>query len=106
MGVDHRHTANRGVLDKLRQGVSGGLELIGPDGLYDRHGIRAYDECGSHPGAVMRVWDELGAALPNGCCQVLYGTPVLLHDESGVVLAVCYGTSYAIRVPGGSLADA
>src|SRR5262249_11838971 len=46
-----------------------------------------------------RVWDQLGPELPQDCRCLLYGTPSLVHPVSGVVLAVCYGTQYCLRLP-------
>lgn len=45
------------------------------------------------------VWDQLGLALPvDGRC-LLYGIPALVDPKSGVILAVCCGTMYALRIP-------
>lgn len=54
---------------------------------------------GSHPEVVERVWDQLGASLPDRCCSIVHGTICLLHDQTSLLLAICMGTEYAIRVP-------
>jgi hypothetical protein len=65
-----------------------------------------YQFAGHHPEIVARVWDQLGGSLPvEGRCLVRW-TPALVEPESGVVLAVCYGTEYALRVPDEFLPDA
>lgn len=56
-------------------------------------------EAGSHPDVVERIWDQLGASLPVECRQVVLGSPALIHNKSGVVLALAIGTQYGIRVP-------
>lgn len=53
---------------------------------------------GSHPDIVQRVWDELGAALPRDCRCMIYGTPALCHPDSGVIIAICNGTQYNLRL--------
>lgn len=53
---------------------------------------------GSHPDIVQRVWDELGAGLSKKCRCLVYGTPALVHDRTGVVLAICNGTQYNLRL--------
>ena len=58
-----------------------------------------YREAGSHPDVVERVWDELGAEVPPDSRRLVFGTPVLLRSESGTILAVALGTTYALRIP-------
>jgi hypothetical protein len=58
-----------------------------------------YWHMGSHPETVERVWDQLGSILPETCCCLLYGTPALVAPTSGIVLAIAFGTAYALRVP-------
>ena len=58
-----------------------------------------YREAGSHPDVVERIWDQLGASLPDECRQIVLGTPALIHNKSGVVLALGIGTQYGIRIP-------
>ena len=45
-----------------------------------------------------RVWDQLGAALPE-CRALLGGHPVLAHAGSDVVFAFALGTAYAVWIP-------
>jgi hypothetical protein len=62
------------------------------------HGPAAVMGSGSHPDIVERVWDQLGAGFPGSACFV-NGTPCLVQPWVGVMVAVCYGTAYALRVP-------
>jgi len=55
-----------------------------------------YFECGHHPDIVERVWNDLGADLPEGARCRVSGNPVLAHRASGAVLALPRGTSYAV----------
>ena len=61
---------------------------------------------GSHPDVVARVWEGLTAGLPWNCQAVVLGTPALVHGESGVILALAYGTAYALRLPSARLEQA
>lgn len=65
-----------------------------------------YMEAGSHPDIVERVWDRLGDALPTDCRALVLGRPALVEPTRGIVLALAYGTAYAIRVPDEKLEDA
>lgn len=62
--------------------------------------------CGSDPEIVERVWDQLGSELPLASRRIVCGTPTLVHPETGLVLAVCYGTGYCLRIPEGALESA
>jgi hypothetical protein len=55
---------------------------------------------GTHPDLVIRLWDELGALLPEDCHAVVYGAPVLVRKSSGIIFAFAGGThTYAFRLP-------
>jgi hypothetical protein len=58
-----------------------------------------YWKAGSHPDVVERVWDQLGKNLPGRSRALVFGTPALVHRESGVVLAFTLGTEYVLRLP-------
>ena len=75
--------------------------IVSPDMTSD-----PYIQAGSHPDIVTRIWDDLGAALQENRRAVVYGAPALVHPETGIVLALAYGTSYLIRVPADSIQDA
>jgi len=53
---------------------------------------------GSHPDIVQRVWDDLGGELPAGCRCLIFGTPSLVHDHTGIVIAISNGTQYNLRL--------
>ena len=54
-----------------------------------------YYSLGTHPDLVERLWDELGKVLPVDCRAVFYGSPALLHPETGTVFGFAGGTQYA-----------
>jgi hypothetical protein len=102
MIVDSLHPMNRGVLKYLGRGAKPHHPLLGaPDSVAD-----AYMQQGSHPDIVHRVWDELGAALPTECRCLIFGTPSLLHDRSGIIVAICNGTQYNLRLTPGDFQKA
>src|SRR5215475_15877074 len=104
MRLDESHPMNQLVLKYLR-----GREhlLLKPEPIlsWDEH-PDPYTQAGSHPDVVERVCDVLGASLPVDCRALVYGTPALVYSREGVVLAVAYGTRYAIRVPDESINEA
>jgi hypothetical protein len=104
MRFDPKHTANRRVLEALREENSSTPEVMSIEEVGGSY--VAYFECGSHPEIVKHVWERLGKSLPDECCCLIHGTPTLVHDESGVVMAVCFGTQYAVRVLEEQLPDA
>jgi hypothetical protein len=55
-----------------------------------------YMEAGHHPDMVERVWDKLGAALPESCTFLVRGNPVLAHPRTLAVFALPRGTAYAL----------
>jgi hypothetical protein len=58
-----------------------------------------YYEAGAHPEVVARLWDQIGKTLPADCRALVFGTPVLAHPDSGVILAFALGTEYVLRLP-------
>lgn len=58
-----------------------------------------YIEMGSHPDCVERVMDQLAAGLPVDCRFVAEGRAVLAHPRTARVLAMPYGTAYALWLP-------
>jgi hypothetical protein len=85
---------NAGVLKYLSRGDRAQHAVIAPHDSV----AAAYVSQGSHPDIVQRVWDDLGGALPVKCQFLVYGTPALVHERSGIVLAICNGTQYNIRL--------
>ena len=101
--VDFEHPANRGILAylgnpaRLRGSLSVAKDQrsVAPASVKD-----AYYRLGTHPDLVELLWDQLGAALPKDCRWIVYGTPVLVRPDSGVIFAFCGGThTYAFRLP-------
>lgn len=102
MIIDTTNPANHEVLKYLGRGEKHRKTLfIAPDDVID-----PYMGQGSHPDIVHRVWDELGAFLPVDCRCLVYGTPAILHDLSGIVIAICNGTQYNLRLTANDLRDA
>lgn len=64
----------------------------------DRSTVDPYRELGSHPDVVERVWDGLGQLFGPLSRQIVCGTPGLVHPETGVVLALAFGTQYVIKI--------
>lgn len=98
--VDTAHAANTAVLRSMGRGRKAVL-IAALDSVID-----PYYNCGSHPEVVERVWDQLGRTLTVDSRCLLYGTPALVYPKSGVIVAVSYGTQYALRIPVDSLGEA
>lgn len=55
---------------------------------------------GTHPDLVDRLWNELGALLPEDCHAVAYGSPLLVRPSTGIIFAFAGGShTYAFRLP-------
>ncbi len=94
MIIDTVNPANHGVLKYLGRGEKSRNRLFAlPGDVRD-----PYMGQGSHPDIVARVWDELGASLPADCRCLINGTPAVVHDLSGIVIAICNGTQYNLRL--------
>jgi hypothetical protein len=94
--IDLSHSANRGIVNYLK---SRPTKVSQPQSDPADVDDPSYT-LGSHPDIVARLWDELGAALPQKCKWILYGTPVLAHPRTGVVFGFASGSlTYAIRLP-------
>jgi hypothetical protein len=94
MFIDTASPVNQGVLGYLGRGEkSRNAVIAAPRCVAD-----PYLRQGSHPDIVQRVWDELGAAVPGECRCLVYGTPALVHNHSGIVIGICNGTRYNLRL--------
>lgn len=96
--IDFDHPANRGIVAYLGARAQAEREhrpQASPADVKDPHYA-----LGTHPEIVERLWDELGAALPADCRWVLYGSPVLVRHDSGIVFGFAGGSlTYALRLP-------
>lgn len=102
MFIDTATTRNQGVLKYLgRAGKAVTAVIAEPSRAKD-----PYLSQGSHPDIVQRVWDEIGAILPGACRCLFHGTPALVHDRTGLVIAICNGTRYNLRLTAPDLCDA
>ena len=94
MFIDTVNSRNQGVLKYLSRGEKSLNEVIAaPDSVRDPYLCQ-----GSHPDIVQRVWDELGAILPKKSRCLVYGTPAIVHDRTGIVIVICNGTQYNLRL--------
>ena len=85
---------NQGVLRYLSRGEkSRNAVIAAPNSVPDPYLCQ-----GSHPDIVQRVWDELGALLPAECRSLVHGTPAIVHNRTGIVIAICNGTQYNLRL--------
>jgi hypothetical protein len=53
---------------------------------------------GSNPAVVDYLWDTLNAALATDARWLVFDSAALVHQASGVILAVAIGTQYALRL--------
>jgi hypothetical protein len=92
-------TANAQVLLAIKKSDEPLLAapLSEPDPYLDR---------GCHPDIVERLWDQLGANYSREARCLIYGRPALVDPTSGIIVAVGYGTRYAIRIPISAVSDA
>jgi hypothetical protein len=91
--VDPAHPANALALRTLRARAPSARPVVAAAEAKD-----PYYRCGCHPDTVERVWDSIGTQLPSDGRCVVFGRPAVVQPESGVILAMCLGTSYILRV--------
>ena len=104
MKIDWDHPDNAGVLRHLARGWDG--KQIGPS-VSPADVADPYMTLGTHPDLVQRLWDELGARLPEPCRWVVYGRPALVHPRTGLVFGFAGGThTYGLRLPAAERAEA
>src|SRR6476469_2042727 len=97
--VDFTNPANAGILRHLQRGpscsVAHDLAACSPESVDD-----PYMNLGTHPDLMSRLWDEITTALPVRCNWVVYGAPVLVRPDTGIIFAFAGGThTYALRLP-------
>ncbi len=94
MLIDTSCQENQNVLKYLRRGKKALLPAItAASSVADPYLCQ-----GSHPDIVQWVWDRLGATVPLDCRCLIYGTPGLVHNRTGIVIAICNGTRYNLRL--------
>jgi len=94
MIIDTASPVNQGVLGYLGRGEKSEHPVIAAADSVPQ----PYLGQGSHPDIVARVWDELGAGLPAECRRLVYGTPAIVHNRTGIVIAISNGTQYNLRL--------
>lgn len=107
--VDFDNAANRSLLaylgqpDRLERSVSvaKAKRSCAPAEIDD-----PYYRLGTHPELVERLWDELGGPLPADCRYIVFGAPVLVRPDSGVIFGFAGGTIYSLRLPPRERAEA
>ena len=113
--LDLSHPAHRGLIAYFRdaeaetdsaESPDAGASSIAPPIAPYEAGPRPYLGMGSHPDIVTRVWDVLGAALPDDGRAIVFGAPSLVHPQRGIVLAMSFGTSYLLHLPEAIAAEA
>jgi hypothetical protein len=93
---------NQGILRYLNWDPQNHQPLVAsPESVKD-----PYSGQGGYPDIVLRVWNELGGSLPLDCRYLVYGSPVLDHQADGVILAVCNGTEYNLRLTPANILEA
>lgn len=100
MNLDLTHPLNQTLIQRHQAQGYKGAPVVDPEAHPD-----PYMGAGSHPDVVARVWDELGEQWGVHARAMIYGSPGLLHPK-GVVMALAWGTAYALRVPEVRLKDA
>ena len=100
ISIDTKHPANAGVLRFLRQSAKESLSVArgevscSPDSLKD-----PYYTLGTHPELVEILWDTITTRLPVSCRWVVYGAPVLVRPDTGIIFGWAGGTmTYALRL--------
>src|SRR3989304_3319424 len=94
-------TENAGVLRHLGHGRDPDEAGFGPPPPdVDRWHL------GAHPDVVERLWGTLNGSLPADARWLVFDGPALVHPASGTILALALGTSYALRLQPGALAEA
>lgn len=101
MQLDEASERNIKALKYLRDSKKGTIPVALPDTVKN-----PYYEQGSHPDVVERVWDEIGKALLTDCRCLVYGSPALVHPESGILLAFANGTTYCLRLTSSVMEEA
>lgn len=86
---------NSTVLSYLSRGRRDAPVFAAHDAVQD-----PYWKCGSHPEIVERLWDQIGASLPEDCRCLVHGTPALVHPKARVIFGIGIGTQYGLLLPG------
>ena len=101
MNLDPQLEANAKVLAALSNLKQNEPLIASPDSGND-----PYYHRGCHPEIVERIWDQIGKAFPPEARCLIYSTPALVEPETGLIIAVGYGTAYCVRIPVASVTEA
>jgi len=100
ISVNFGHPANAGILRYLASRQDEADLPNCPPSLSPDEVDGPYMRLGTHPDVVTRLWDELTTHLPVGCAWVVYGKPVLVRPDTGIIFGMGSGIpTYALRLP-------
>jgi hypothetical protein len=92
--MDLTHPANRQPLIYLTGRNPQASPIAAPDCV-----PQPYLTLGTHPDVVEHLWDQINAVYPLDARAIIYRYPGLIHPVSGIILALGWGTAYALRLP-------
>lgn len=95
--INLEHPANAGILEELRR-------FFGPK-IWPLTKPQSATQ-GTHPDIEMRFWDEIPRRADHVARATLFQRPALVHANTGILLGIAIGTSYAIRLPPKELKEA
>ena len=98
--VSFKHPANKGILRYLASRQDEADLINYPPSQSPDKVDSPYMRLGTHPDVVTRLWDELTTHLPVSCAWVVYGKPVLVRPDTGIIFGMGSGVpTYALRLP-------
>ena len=90
MKLTIEHPLNQSYLTYAAKDSTTDVPVSSPDDHHD-----PYMGAGTHPDIVQRIWTAFASL---GDQAMVYGSPAVIHRNSGVILAVGFGTTYIMRV--------
>lgn len=86
--LDFKHKLNAGILKYLKSSWNTHPEpkSCAPEDFPD-----PYKQLNTHPELVSWLWDVMCEKLPETCQWIVYGKPVLIHPETGIIFGFGHG---------------